>query len=144
MTHFKRIFFFAALLTSSSLRAQDCKCLTMSIVRDSAASVNKKQVQVLVKNNCNIRRWLYTPAFWIRKTEPGGGAKTSVIHRLHSNNLPEFLLFKWKEEKVLTFDTDAAVNDKVEISYENTDHIYPSRLLGSKTYTCSKVIGDLQ
>lgn len=114
----------------------------MNIMKGESTSEYGDQVKIRIKNNCIVRRWFYTPAFWIRIVEDDGTAtKTSVLHKLHTNQ-PEFILFKWKEEKILTFESKHARGKKFEISYENLDHIYPSRLFGSKTYVCSKEMKD--
>lgn len=138
MDHFKRFLFCLLLLSSSDSWAQDCKCLSMNIIKGEPGSEDQDQVRVRIKNSCIVRRWFYTPAFWIRIVEDDGTtAKTSVLHKLHTDQ-PEFILFRWKEEKVLTFKPGMSIKDKqFEISYENTDHVYPSRLFGSKTYLCS-------
>jgi hypothetical protein len=143
MTYVKTLLFLILVCFTYDVQGQDCKCLQMNIVKnDSSALTHEGQIKVRIKNNCNVRRWFYTPGFWIRLIAEEGSARTSVIHKLHAD-LPEFILFKWKEEKTLTFHTDVNHSgEKIKITYENTDHIYPSRLFGSKTYVCTMELDD--
>lgn len=85
--------------------------------------------------------WFYTAGFWARQISESGSAETSVLKKMTHKALPEYLQFKWKEEKKLVYFTNIeGGTDKLKISYSNTEHKYPSRFLGAATFMCDKQV----
>lgn len=134
MNYYKVLLFSLLVFSYSSLRAQNCSCLVLETIKDTVYN-NNTHITVRVKNNCMRRVWFYTTGFWINAEQEQGATHTSHIHKLRTD-LPEFIQFRWKEEKLLHFTTENEHTGKINISYENKEHIYPSRLFGAKTYLC--------
>jgi hypothetical protein len=123
--------------------AQDCRCLVIN-----KPTVNKKESTVVfkIKNNCNRRIWFYTKGFWLTVSDASDSSVQSrKLYKLAYEG-SDFHLFKWKEEKQLTFHTDKiqSTSQRVHLSYSNTTYSQPKRLFGSATYLCEVDFPDVE
>ena len=123
--------------------AQDCRCLVID-----KPTVNKRENIVVfkIKNNCNRRIWFYTKGFWLTISEASDSSVQSrKLYKLAYVG-PDFQLFRWKEEKQLTFHTDKiqSTSQRVHLSYSNTSHSQAKRFFGSATYLCEVDFPDVE
>ncbi|WP_276131959.1 hypothetical protein [Polluticoccus soli] len=135
MRFIKRLIYILALFTPRLVTAQeDCRCIEISL-----KSVQKETGSVTfhVKNTCMRRIWFSTKGFWVSMSDRTHTSTETKLQKL-TNTDKHFVLFRWNDEKDMTFHNDNLKNnyDKTHFSYSNTTDPQPKSLFGTRTYLC--------